>query len=199
MLRSKITRIHLTQAILTLLQEQWIEDVYIEILKDIHRQLSNSTYAQRDCGYQDGERVRQGTQLHPSCSRQHCMHGEHIYQFKLGEQGQEHRRRISQQSPLCWWLIRRQRNTTRMRTYATRTVRLKYRQIGLKKNIANTKVVIVDNAPINVNTVLIENVEGYTEKNQEKDTTNHHDMLHGWRIPDTGISSKATLLYTLSE
>ena len=38
-----------TQAILTSLQEQGIEDVYIKILKDItYRQLSDSTSAQRE-------------------------------------------------------------------------------------------------------------------------------------------------------
>ena len=33
--------------------------------------------------------------------------------------------------------------------------------MGLKKNIAKTKVMVVDNTPINVNNVLIGNVEGY--------------------------------------
>ena len=37
-----------TQAILTSLQEQGIEDVYIEILKDIYGQLSDSTSAHRE-------------------------------------------------------------------------------------------------------------------------------------------------------
>ena len=37
-----------TQAILTSLQENGIEDVYIEILKDIYGQLSDSTSAQRE-------------------------------------------------------------------------------------------------------------------------------------------------------
>ena len=37
-----------TQAILTSLQEQGIEDVYIEILKDIHGQFSDSISAQRE-------------------------------------------------------------------------------------------------------------------------------------------------------
>ena len=37
-----------TQAILTSLQEQGIEDMYIEILKDIYGQLSDSTSAQRE-------------------------------------------------------------------------------------------------------------------------------------------------------
>ena len=52
------------------------------------------------------------------------------------------------------------------------------RRMGLKMDIANTKVVVVDNTPINVNNVLIENVQGYVflgqhyslkEKNQDKE------------------------------
>ena len=35
------------------------------------------------------------------------------------------------------------------------------RRMGLKMNIAKTKVMDVDNTQINVNNVLIENVEGY--------------------------------------
>ena len=35
------------------------------------------------------------------------------------------------------------------------------RRMDLKMNIAKTKVVVVDNTPINVNNVPIENVEGY--------------------------------------
>ena len=51
------------------------------------------------------------------------------------------------------------------------------RRIGLKMNIAKTKVMVVDNTPINVNNVLIENVQGcmylgqhynIKEKNQDK-------------------------------
>ena len=52
------------------------------------------------------------------------------------------------------------------------------RRMGLKMNIAKTKVMVVDNTPINVNSVLIENVQGYVylrqhyslkEKNQDKE------------------------------
>ena len=52
------------------------------------------------------------------------------------------------------------------------------RRMGLKMNIAKTNVMVVDNTPINVNTVLIENVQGYVylgqhyslkEKNQDKE------------------------------
>ena len=35
------------------------------------------------------------------------------------------------------------------------------RRMGLKMNIAETKVMVIDNSPINVNNVLIENVRGY--------------------------------------
>ena len=35
------------------------------------------------------------------------------------------------------------------------------KQMGTKMNIAKTKAMAVDNTPINVNNVLIENVEGY--------------------------------------
>ena len=35
------------------------------------------------------------------------------------------------------------------------------RRMGLKMNIAKTKVMVVGNTPINVNNVLIENVQGY--------------------------------------
>ena len=61
------------------------------------------------------------------------------------------------------------------------------RQIGLKKNITNTKVMVVDNTPINVNNVLIENVPGYVylgqhyslkEKNQDKEIQRR--IMAGW-------------------
>ena len=35
------------------------------------------------------------------------------------------------------------------------------RRMGLKMNIAQTKVMVVDNTPINANNVLIENVQGH--------------------------------------
>ena len=50
--------------------------------------------------------------------------------------------------------------------------------MGLKMNIAKTKLMVVDNTPINVNNALIENVPGYVylgqyysikEKNQDKE------------------------------
>ena len=61
------------------------------------------------------------------------------------------------------------------------------RQIGLKVNITKTKVMVVDNTPINVNNVLIENVPGYVylgqhyslkEKNQDKEIQRR--IIAGW-------------------
>ena len=61
------------------------------------------------------------------------------------------------------------------------------RRMGLKMNIAKTKVMVVDNTPINVNNVLIENVQGYVylgqhnslkEKNQDKEIQQR--IMAGW-------------------
>ena len=61
------------------------------------------------------------------------------------------------------------------------------RQMGLKMNITKTKVMVVDNTPINVNNVLIENIPGYVylgqhysleEKNQDKEIQRR--IMAGW-------------------
>ncbi len=59
--------------------------------------------------------------------------------------------------------------------------------MGLMMNIAKTRVMVVDNTPINVNNVLIENVPSYVylgqhyspkEKNQDKEIQRR--MMAGW-------------------
>ena len=59
--------------------------------------------------------------------------------------------------------------------------------MGLKMNIAKTKMMVVDNTPINVNNALIENVPGYVylgqyysikEKNQDKEIQRR--IMAGW-------------------
>ena len=64
------------------------------------------------------------------------------------------------------------------------------RQMVLKMNITKTKVMVVDNTPINVNNVLIENVPGYVYLGQQqpqgkepgqRDTTKNHGRLGGIR------------------
>ncbi len=61
------------------------------------------------------------------------------------------------------------------------------RRMGLKMNIAKTKVMVVDNTPINVNNVLIENIQGCVllgqhynlkEKNQDKEIQRR--IMAGW-------------------
>ena len=61
------------------------------------------------------------------------------------------------------------------------------RRMGLKMNIAKTKVMVVDNTPINVNNALIENVQGYVylgqhyihkENNQDKEIQRR--IMAGW-------------------
>ena len=61
------------------------------------------------------------------------------------------------------------------------------RRMGLKMNLAKTKVMVVDNTPIHVNNVLIENVQGYVylgqhyslkEKNQDKEIQRR--IMAGW-------------------
>ena len=63
------------------------------------------------------------------------------------------------------------------------------RRMGLKMNIANTKVMVVDNTPINVNNVLIEKGQGYVylgqhyslkEKNQDKEI--QRIIMAGWAV-----------------
>ena len=60
------------------------------------------------------------------------------------------------------------------------------RRMGLKMDITKTNVMVVDNTPINVNNVLIENVQGYVylgqhysinEKNQDKEGQR---IMAGW-------------------
>ena len=61
------------------------------------------------------------------------------------------------------------------------------RRMGLNMNKAKTKVMVVDNTPINVNNGLIENAEGYVylgqlyclkEKNQDKEIQRR--IMAGW-------------------
>ena len=75
------------------------------------------------------------------------------------------------------------------------------RQMGLKMKISKTKVMVVDNTPINEKKVVIENVEGYVylrehyslkEKNALQ-RYNEESWQAGWQKPNAGISSKATM------
>ena len=61
------------------------------------------------------------------------------------------------------------------------------RRMGLKMNIANKNVMVVDNTPINVNNVLLDNAQGYVclgqhyrikENNQDKEIQRR--IMAGW-------------------
>ena len=77
------------------------------------------------------------------------------------------------------------------------------RRMGLKINIAKTKVMVVDNTPINVNNVLIENVQCYvywdnttTSRKRARTKIYNEESWQagpGRHTPNTGTSSKATL------
>ncbi len=75
--------------------------------------------------------------------------------------------------------------------------------MGLKMNVAKTKVMVIENTPINVNNMLIEDVHGYVylgqhyslnEKNQDKEIQRR--IMAGWAayVKHRGIF-KITLPY----
>ena len=168
---------HLTQAILTLLQEQEIENVYTEILKDTYTDSSVTVHLHKE---REKIRIKRGvrhgdtispklfTTLLDSIFRRFLnwenkgvkIDGEFLSHlnfaddiFLCTETSQELQHMIQELSEESW-------------------------RMGLKMNIAKRKVMVVDNTPINVNNVLIENVQGYVylgkhyslkEKNQDKE------------------------------
>ena len=78
-------------------------------------------------------------------------------------------------------------------------------RMGLKMNIAKTKVMVVDNTPINVNNVLIENVQGYllgptwdnTSASRKRTRTKRYSeesWQAGRNTANTVISSTSTLI-----
>ena len=80
------------------------------------------------------------------------------------------------------------RNSKKTTTDAIQELSGESRRMGLKINIAKTKVVVVDNTSINVNNApLIENVECYLGQHYsikdagQIDTTKNHRMLGGIR------------------
>ena len=67
--------------------------------------------------------------------------------------------------------------------------------MGLKMNITKTKAMVVDNTPINVNNVLIENVPATCTWDNttasRKRTRTKRNIEESWQAgPNTGISSK---------
>ena len=140
-----------SHAILTSLQKQGIEDAYIEILK--YGGLSDSTSAQRECDNQDQERSKTRGQL---LTKLFTAALESIFRrLNWEDKGVKidgeflTNRRFADEIFLCTETPQE-----------LQPILQESRRMGLKMNIAKSKVMVVDNTPINVNNVLIENVEG---------------------------------------
>ena len=174
-----------TQAILTSLQEQVIEDVYIEILKYIYTYSSVTVHLHKESEKIRIKRgVRQGDTISPNLftailestfrmlNRENKgvkIDGEFLSSlrsagdiFLCTETPQEIQQMLQELSD-------------------------ESRRMCLKMDIAKTKVVVVDNTPINVNNVLIENVQGYmylgqhySVKEKNKDKAIHRRIMADW-------------------
>ena len=174
-----------TQAILTSLQEQGIEDVYIEILKDIYTDSSVTVHLHKESEKIRIKRgVRQGDTISPKLftatleSIFRRLNWEHKGVKIDGEFLSN--LRFADDIFLCT-------ETPQELQQMLQELSDESRRMGLKMNIAKTKVMVVDNTPININNVLIENFQGYVylgqhyslkEKNQDKEIQRR--IMAGW-------------------
>ena len=209
-----------TQAILTSLQEQGIEDVYIEILKDIILYTDSSVTVHL---HKESEKirikigVRQGDTISPKLFTATL---ESIFsRLKLENEGVKidgeflSNLRFADDIFLCT-------ETPQELQQMLQELSDESRRMGLKMNIAKTKVMVVDNTPINVNNVLIENVPGYVylgqhyslkEKNQDKEIqrkimagsaayAKHRDIFKSnlaIRLKETGVQLMCAASYDI--
>ena len=144
-----------TQAILTSLQEQGIEDVYIEILKHIYTDSSLTVGLHL---HKESEKirikrgVRQGDTISPKLftatlesifrrlnweNKGVKIDGEFLSNLRFADD-----------IFLCT-------ETLQELQHMLQELSDESRRMGLKMNIAKTKVMVVDNTPINLNNVLI--------------------------------------------
>ena len=174
-----------TQAILTSLQEQGIEDVYIEILKDIYTGSSVTVHLHKES---DKIRikigVRQGDTISPKLfmATLESIFRRLNWEINGVKIDGEFLSNLSFADDifLCT-------ETPQELQHMLQELSDESRRMGLKMNIAKTKVMVVDNTPINVNNVLIENVQGYVylgqhyslkEKNQDNEIQRR--IMAGW-------------------
>ena len=174
-----------TQATLTSLQEQGIEDVYIEILKDIYTDSSVTVHLHKESEKIRIKRgVRQGDTISPKLFTATL---ESVFR-RLNLENKSMKidveflsnLRFADDIFLCT-------ETPQELQHMLQELSDESRRMGLKICIAKTKVMVVDNTPINVNNVLIENVPGYVylgqhyslkEKNQDKEIQRR--IMAGW-------------------
>ena len=164
-----------TQAILTSLQEQGIEGAYIEILKDVYTNSSVTVHM-----HKESEKirikigVRQGDTISPKLFTATL---ESIFR-RLNWENKGVKIDGEFLSNLRFADIFLCTETPQELQQMLQELSDESRRMGLKMNIAKTKVMVVENTPINVNNVLIENVPGYVylgqhyslkENNQDKE------------------------------
>ena len=167
-----------TEAILTSLQEQGIEDAYIEILKDIYSDSSVTVHLHKESEkIRINIGIRQGDTVSPKL-------------FTATLKGIFRRLNWENKGVKIdaeFLTIIRFADDIFLCTETPQELFDESRRMCFKINIAKTKVMVVDNAPINVNIVLIENVEGYVylgqhcslkEKNQDKEI--QRIIMAGW-------------------
>ena len=177
-----------TQAILTSLQEQGIEDVYIEILKDIYADSSVTLTVHL---HKESEKirikrgVRQGDTISPKLftATLESIFRRLNWEIKGVKIDGEFlsNLRFADEIFLCTETPQELQQMLKEPSDESRRMGL------LRMIIAKTKVMVVDNTPINVNNVLIENVQGYRylgqhyslkEKNQDKEIQRR--IMAGW-------------------
>ena len=149
-----------------------IEDVYIEILKGIYTDSSVTVH-------QDQERSKTGG--HHLTQAVHGNIGEHVENKGVKIDGEFlSNLRFADDIFLCT-------ETPQELQHMLQELSDESRQMGLNMNIAKTKVMVVDNTPINVTNVLIENVQGcvylgqhYSLKANNQDKDKPRKTTAGW-------------------
>ena len=189
-----------TQAILTALQKQGIEDVYIEIMKNIYPDSSVTVHLHKEI---EKIRIKRGVRQGDTISTKlFTATLESIFRrLNWENKGLEIDGEFSPISALLMTYSYAQKHHKNYnRCYKNYPMKVGD-WVLIKMNIAKTKVMVVDNTPINVNNVPIENVEGYiytwdnataSKKTTRTDRYNEESWPAGRHTLNTGISSKAT-------
>ena len=169
-----------------IIAKQGIEDVYIEILKDIYTDISVTVHL-----HKESERirikigVRQRDTISPKLltATLESMFRRLNWENKGVKVDVEFlsNLRFAEDILLC-------KETPQELQHMLQELSDESRRMGLKMNIAKTKVMVVDNTPINVNNMLLENVQGcyvylgqhysLKEKNQYKEIQRR--IMAGW-------------------
>ena len=174
-----------TLVILTSLQGQGIEDVYIEILKSIYTDSSVTLHLHTES---ENIRIKRGVRHGDTISpKMFSATLESIFRrLNWANKGVKidgeffSNLRFADDIFICT-------ETPQELQLMLQELSDESRRMCLKMNIAKTKVMVVDNTPINVNNVLIENVPGYVylgqhyspkEKNQDKEIQRR--IMAGW-------------------